>query len=432
MFTQPSLPLRSPEEEERVVRWRRKATLLMSLLMLPYMLEDLYSGGEHKAKLIATKLVWGLVLVACSLPMMKASRRARKGLLWLMTFTSSVAMGVIAYHRGYHHTAYFAWLIALPFCLVMLTRDEVGAAVIAGLGTVGSALMVLQLQAAPVEDQVQWLFCVGSAAGLAFYAAVQQRWNAREAYLRAEEHLAALGKLAHSEKLRSQSERMSLVGQLAAGVAHEINNPLGAVSSNLEFLEGELQFPSVSREDQRLVMLETQVALTRIKGIVRDLTAFCREGVEDATPVDLLRAVTEAEKQCAPQLQGRVGLMNELPEGLRPVMGNQAHLIQVFTNLMVNAAEAVGPERADGKVWIRATAIEDGVLVQVDDNGPGFEEPVLASLFQPFFTTKGPGGGVGMGLATSREYLRRAGGDLLADQRPGGGARFTLALRSAP
>jgi C4-dicarboxylate-specific signal transduction histidine kinase len=423
---------RTPEMEERIVRSRRRASLFGAAFMVPYFIEDLYRDGPNAHWLIGVKVLWGLILGGTALALPSVSPKTRSQFLEFVTLTSGLCMAAIAYLHGDHQTPYFAWLIALPFCLVVFSQDEVGAAVSGSAATFFGAAAILFTADVSLVHRTQWLMCIATSASLAIYAAIYQRRHLREEFLQNRARLDALDRLAQSEKLRAQGERMALVGQLAAGVAHEINNPLGSVSSNLEFLEADLATPTMPPEERRLVMLETQLGLERIKAIVRDLTAFCREGVEKCTEVDLYAVVTEAQRAAAART-GLLGIHIDLPPGMRRVMGNQEHLAQVFLNLILNAADAMGTQATTGgKIWIRASHVGADVQIDVEDNGPGFADAVLANLFQPFFTTKAPGKGTGLGLATSREYMRRAGGDLHAGPRPGGGARFTLALRSAP
>ncbi len=200
----------------------------------------------------------------------------------------------------------------------------------------------------------------------------------------------------------------------------------------LEFLEQEVANPTAPLEELNLVVLEAQVAIRRIKGIVGDLTAFSRESKAGEAVVDLRTVVDEAERLAAQRTGHQIGIQSLLPQDLPKVMGNQRHLAQVFLNLLINAADAIDEtSRTDGQIWIRAAKKGEAVTIDVDDNGAGLPAPVLKQLFVPFFTTRAPKR-TGLGLATSREYLRRAGGDLTATPRPEGGARFTVALRAAP
>lgn len=129
------------------------------------------------------------------------------------------------------------------------------------------------------------------------------------------------------------------------------------------------------------------------------------------------------------RLKSGVEIVNQLSADLPPVIGNERHLCQVFLNLILNAADELGSASTpNARIWVHATTAGNQLEVAVDDNGPGIPPAVFAGLFTPFFTTKPTGKGTGLGLATSREYLRRAGGDLRAADRPGGGARFTLIL----
>lgn len=261
-----------------------------------------------------------------------------------------------------------------------------------------------------------------ATSSVAMIAAVNQRSQLREESLQQ-------SRLADSEQARAQAERLALVGQLAAGVAHEINNPLAFATANLAFIAEELP---AGADELRSVIAETRSGLKRVAAIVGDLTAFSRGNTDATGPVDLHTVVAEAQRLASIRTKDRVEVVNQLAVDLPIVIGNERHLCQVFLNLMLNAADELNAAGVPGGIiWVHATTKDGQLRVDVDDNGRGIPASALERLFTPFFTTKPVGKGTGLGLATSREYLRRAGGDLQASMRPGGGARFTLSLALA-
>ncbi|HZI09527.1 MAG TPA: ATP-binding protein, partial [Myxococcus sp.] len=237
--------------------------------------------------------------------------------------------------------------------------------------------------------------------------------------------------LAESERRRDRSERLALVGQLAAGVAHEINNPLAFVSANLRHLEdlrskGEACDPAELTDIYR----ETLEGLQRINQIVRDLKTFARDDSSDGDISAITEVVAEALRLGRPRLRVGVRVIEELPAELPLVRFGRGRFVQVVLNLLTNAVDAMSsldfPRGAE--IRISAREQDDAVVLQVEDTGPGIPEDVQSRMFEPFFTTKPAGVGTGLGLALCREYVERVGGTITASNLAGGGARFTLTL----
>nr|WP_228531045.1 MULTISPECIES: ATP-binding protein [Myxococcaceae] len=246
--------------------------------------------------------------------------------------------------------------------------------------------------------------------------------------------LAALQELATSERRRAESERLAVVGRLAAGVAHEVNNPLAFVTANLHCLQRDLgpKGLALPADEQREVLAEMGVGLERIRLIVSDLRTFAREGEEEPAGCDVARVVEEALRIASVRLRRVAQVDCALAAPLPPAAIAPGRLSQVLVNLLMNAADALEGARAPARVWVSARVLPTGgVELCVEDNGPGLPPAALERLFEPFFTTKAPGRGTGLGLALSREYVERYGGSLHAENRAEGGARFTLLLPRA-
>jgi PAS domain S-box-containing protein len=218
----------------------------------------------------------------------------------------------------------------------------------------------------------------------------------------------------------AQADRLALLGRMAAGIAHEINNPLAFMALATELLAGR-----VTGGDAALVR-ELRDGLDRITGIVRDLRSFVREDDEPAASVDLAAAIDAAERLVHHELRPRGVLIKEYGE-LPPVVGVQRRIEQVFVNLFLNAAQAIG-DKADGRIVVRAHEAGDRVVVSVEDNGAGIPREVLASIFEPFFTTRSGAGGSGLGLSICRDIVSRAGGDLVAKSTDGEGTTMVVTL----
>ncbi len=317
-----------------------------------------------------------------------------------------------------------------------------GAAGLAlSLTLLGGLLLVSVRSHAPVR------LIVSEAGGFALTAGVFA-WGARklrrllEAEARAHDAWRqALQQLAeserrreHAERNRAELERLALVGQLASGVAHEVNNPLAFVKANLSFLEEELveRQAAVDPEELRSVLAETQQGVLRIQQIVTDLRQFSRQATSSGACA-VAEAVDEARRLASVRLHSLGEVVRELPEELPRVRVGQRHLVQVLVNLLVNAADAVesAEPRRPARIILRARPHADGVRLEVEDNGPGIPQQVLPRVFEPFFTTKSPEKGTGLGLALCREYIVRAGGGVSAENRAEGGARFIIQLPRA-
>jgi C4-dicarboxylate-specific signal transduction histidine kinase len=244
----------------------------------------------------------------------------------------------------------------------------------------------------------------------------------------ADEHNQALRL---SESRRAQAERLAIVGRLASGVAHEINNPLAYVKANMNALKrsatGEDELPP---EELAELLAETTEGLDRICQIVSDLKGLAREDTGLQEPVDLHEAVSGAVRLAMVRLPRETKVLVELAPDLPMVHASQRKLSQVLLNLLVNAGDALEEHRVQGPaVTIRASRAGDQVSLFITDNGPGFSPAVMGRLFEPFFTTKPPGKGTGLGLALSREYVEGFGGTLTAQNVMPRGAQFCISMK---
>lgn len=225
-----------------------------------------------------------------------------------------------------------------------------------------------------------------------------------------------------------RSERLASVGRLAAGVAHEIGNPLSAILGLVELLRD-----GVDDEDREEFLGRIHAETERIHAIIRDLLDFSRQGDDeddaDAT-ADLAEVVEDAVGLVAPQKDLRdVSIERRVMEDLPRVRGSADRLTQVVLNLLLNAADAI---EGEGTIAVELRGTGDGeVELCVTDSGPGIDPAVAEHLFEPFVTTKPTGQGTGLGLAVCHTIVERLGGSLLAENAPGGGARFVVRVPAA-
>ncbi len=233
------------------------------------------------------------------------------------------------------------------------------------------------------------------------------------------------------------ADRMTSVGTLAAGVAHEINNPLASVTANLEMALEELQLAmdggATSLHEIRQLTLDAQAGAERIRKIVRSLMTFSRAEEEQRVVLDL-RAVVELSVDIAiSHIRPCARLVKDY--GASPtVMADDARLGQVFMHLLVNAAQAIGEGDVEAHEIRITTSTDDAgrAVVEVRDTGPGLPTGFLGRLFDPFFTTKPIGGGVGLGLSVCRNIVTAMGGEITASNNEGRGATFRVVLPAAP
>ncbi|MSR45763.1 MAG: PAS domain S-box protein [Planctomycetes bacterium] len=227
-----------------------------------------------------------------------------------------------------------------------------------------------------------------------------------------------------------KAERLSSVGALAAGVAHEINNPLGIITM---FAQRVLERAKKGEVDvDKLEKIVEQGK--RVAGITRNLLDFARAAPTRFAPFDLREVVESTVALLADRAAMQsITLRLELADGLPTLVGNRQQLSQVLLNLMLNAFQAIGK---DATVIVRACEVATSrlptagraVRIAVEDNGPGIPADVLPHLFEPFFTTKAPGEGTGLGLSVSWGIVKEHHGALFAENRSEGGARFELEL----
>ncbi|MGD9124303.1 MAG: ATP-binding protein, partial [Desulfarculaceae bacterium] len=241
------------------------------------------------------------------------------------------------------------------------------------------------------------------------------------------ERSALDAQLAHSGRLVS-------LGRMAAGVAHEINNPLAAIGELAGLLEDvaaqdeklkESKYAGLFREN----LTKIQGHVERVRGVTHRLLGFARRMEPHLDAIEVNQVLEEAfsflEKEA---ILKRVDVSRELAPDLPTIQSDRAQLQQVFLNLLNNALDAVSEgDSIDIRSWQ-----EDGmVMVSIADNGPGIPDEVADSIFDPFFTTKEPGEGTGLGLSISHSIMQKLGGTLTFKSTPGRGATFYVGLPAA-
>jgi signal transduction histidine kinase len=244
------------------------------------------------------------------------------------------------------------------------------------------------------------------------------------------------------------SDRLASIGTMAAGIVHEIRNPLSYIGGNAQVLlrYWEIIGPCLEAgraagvadparldhlQEQGPVLLENiNKGADRIVDIVSGLTRYARRHRRARGSSSVAACLDEALEMCAGPLKHHVKVCREVAEDLPPVRGEGQELQQVFVNLFVNAADAIR-EVGRGTLTVRARRDADDVVVEVEDTGPGIPEEHLEEIWQPFFTSKEEDKGTGLGLSICREIVERRGGALRAYNHPAG-ACFEIRLPLDP
>ncbi|MCP4919249.1 MAG: response regulator [Proteobacteria bacterium] len=250
-------------------------------------------------------------------------------------------------------------------------------------------------------------------------------------------HLTIYRDVTHRKMLEARlqvADRMASMGTLAAGVAHEINNPLTFIMGNLNFLGSELRDiagpePSPRMSELHQTVHEALEGSERVRRIVRQLKTFARGGDEVVGPVDVHEILEKTLTLAKNNIRHRAQLVRDYGEIPR-VVSDPTKLGQVFLNLLVNAAEALPLGRAPDHLIRVTTALSDDgrVMVSVSDSGSGVPPDVAAKIFDPFYTTKPVGEGTGLGLAICHGIVTQLQGEIRLESEPGRGATFTVLL----
>jgi PAS domain S-box-containing protein len=310
----------------------------------------------------------------------------------------------------------------------------------------------------PIEASLCYLAFDGSEHVFCFARDIGKRKQAEEALLHTVEQLKESNrKLEDMHQQLLQSEKMASLGQLAAGVAHEINNPIAFVNANLgtlrEYLTGLLQLVALYergenllvadlalledirgarekldlaflREDASHLLAESLDGVQRVRRIVQDLRDFSHVDQAERQPYKLHAGLDSALNILSSEIRGKVEVRKEygvLPE----VDCVPAQINQVFMGLLMNAVQAVGQ---GGIVTIRTGTENGSVWVEIEDNGCGIPQENLQHVFEPFFTTKPPGKGTGLGLSMCYGIIKQHGGRIDIESEVGKGTRVTVRL----
>ncbi len=230
-----------------------------------------------------------------------------------------------------------------------------------------------------------------------------------------------------------RSERAASMGSLAAGMAHEINNPLTYVLGNLELLQGYLsadqsESTNSNRQESQLMISEAIEGAYRVASLVRDLKTFSHTSEQDTARVDLARTIDRAAKMTSNEIRHRAELEIDCPGDVW-VLGNQGRILQVMINLLTNAAHSIEPGASEtNAIRISVSEREGRILLEVSDTGAGIDPDLIDRIFEPFVTSKAVGFGMGIGLSITRNVLQAMGGTIEIKYSSPQGTAFVVTL----
>lgn len=321
------------------------------------------------------------------------------------TAPSGISVGTRVDRQGQTRLTGYAWLSKEDWLLVVDQEPGEGLTPLAGARDIEFGILL-----------------AGSLAiVLTIYFLMRLVFNQLEA---AEREKAALdGQLVHSS-------RLAALGRMAAGVAHEINNPLAAIGEMAGLLDDLMDeefmavAPSATRFKEYIHRIQDLV--DRAGEVTRRMLGFARrmEPKRDSVNInDMIReTVSFLEKEA---LYRHIEIIHNLDEHLPRISTDRSQLQQVFLNLINNAVDAV---QENGHVWLESHVSSDQVVITVRDDGPGMDKATLERIFDPFFTTKAPGQGTGLGLSICHSIMEKLGGSVMATSAPGQGSTFAVRI----
>lgn len=294
------------------------------------------------------------------------------------------------------------------------------------------------------------------------HIAERYREYAEQAVLSVEAKLSALEsetlkqQKADAERSLLESEKMASLGMLAAGIAHEINNPIAFVKANVDFLTqaqpgitklielcsrivagqhkndahfSELRFIMDNYdlaelpEDFSDICRSTDDGISRVTEIISSLRSFTRK--DELTEFDINECIENSLRLVGSKFAADIELHTDLSKNLPPIKGSASKFNQVIVNLLVNASQAVN---AKGRVWVKSDLKNNDIVVSVKDNGCGIPESALCQIFEPFYTTKNVGEGTGLGLYITFQIIDAMGGKISVESELNMGTGFTITL----
>ena len=290
------------------------------------------------------------------------------------------------------------------------------------IGTVLIARMILKIAIQPLKELESGMrkIASGDFEMLSMSSKNDEIVSLNRAFNRMIKELFAQRDIIRSEKLTS-------LGTMLAGIAHEINNPLSNISTSAQILSEEID--SDDREFRRELIGQIVQETDRARDIVKSVLEFTRERDFKKGEINLLKALRETMRFIRSDLPTYITIAFDVPEELT-IFADKQKLQHVFLNLFRNAIDAIPDEGVEGKITVTARENKDTEEVEIwfSDTGKGIPEPIINRIFDPFFTTKDIGGGTGLGLYVTHEIIKQHDGSIDVKSQPGTGTTFIIKL----
>jgi signal transduction histidine kinase len=340
-------------------------------------------------------------------------------LMFLFVFHMIIASILLSKRNSY------AWAIFSSLVLIVVAYLEFS-------GKLNHNSPISQLTGVELWNNLYWnifilgTFCFTLICVVYMTSSIAKQLRKKNKDIISLEKMVADKKLQDAKKKLYVSEKMAALGKLAAGMAHEINNPLTTVLSYSECLADEIKDEN-QRDDVNLIIAETM----RIRDLVKKVLNFARAGDQaESSEIESRVDVNKEISDTVIMVQGQVEFMNiifyfNFDKNLPQAKISKEHLKQIIINVMINASQAM---HTKGKITIETEydRVAQNVLMKVTDTGPGIQPEYVSRVFDPFFTTKKHGEGTGLGLAVSYGLMKMYDGDITVESELGKGSTFTV------
>jgi two-component system sensor histidine kinase PhcS len=425
----------TPEQRaNQVLRDEQRLIAVLGVANVLFWAADVLSSARMPWDTLGLRLGWMALTQVLAWALGQVSVPAR---WWVRIVAGAVVpavmFGLICWRLGGVASPLYAWMCVLPLLTLAVSYGRLSMSMASLACTLVSGGAVAVASGLTPRQVEVWELLFLASGLVALQCASFFRWMDRAQAETETRRQAAQEALVLSQARAFQAERMAQVGQLAAGVAHEVNNPLAYIQSNLRYVQKECGSPDADLKDLAAALEESMAGVERIRQIVQDLTRYSRstEAPEMVGPCPLPTVIEESVRLASVRMK-RLAVQVVVPAQVPLVRADPRRLSQVLLNLLLNSADALEDAQVRGpRVALRVLHEAERVRLVLEDNGPGIPPEHLPRLFTPYFTTKAPGKGTGLGLALSRQYVEGFGGSLRAENRPEGGARFTVELPAA-
>jgi two-component system sensor histidine kinase PhcS len=402
---------------------------------------DFYVFNQDQAwsflrlRLLCSALMWGLYLVLGTAFGKKYYHL--QGIVLL--FLPSATIAWMIYATTGAASPYYAGLTLVLMVLAVVLDWPLWQSVVSVVLVLALYLAACLFSRAAIEKSLfinNLFFLVSSGiaiiAGTYFHSGVRVReFVSRSELDKSRKALeASLQQLKENEMQLVQSEKLSSLGRMSAGIIHEINNPLNFATTGLYTLRKKGRHLAPEQQaDYAEVLTDVEEGLKRVQTIVSDLRMFTHPNTEQLDPVPVAEVITPALRFLSNEWKGAVQIEQKFAER-QTILANKNKLIQVTVNLLQNSLDALKTKSfAAGEkptIWIEGRVENGHSILSVRDNGSGIETKHLGKIFDPFFTTKDVGEGMGLGLSICYSFVQEYGGKILVKTEPGKFCEFTL------